>query len=220
MEEEKDEQGQETEFGFFDDDDQEGAAFMQMFPAPASTSEEPDAAAGAAAAASGEGEPGAPEGGPVSCEVSFEGGDYTRSPTVHVQAPAHATGLGAGEAAWAVMVDESARYWLHGDRGDVLIPGTFAFGEEGSEGHYAPVHPPKGTGKHRYTVILYKGAPQLGPLLSSLRGTPWNNRKRALGSIEAVEKDFEKQNARKPVELCRCSVYVAHEDLHPSSETS
>ncbi|KAL8455627.1 hypothetical protein Emag_000557 [Eimeria magna] len=204
-----------------DSPEERDAAFFLMSAASSSTSEEPDA--GAAAAATEEGETAASAGGEVSCEVFFEGGDYKQSPTVRVHASAHASGhalgLESGEGVRAVMLDESARCWLHGDRGDVTIPSTFVFGEKGREGDFAAIHPPKGTGKHKYTVILFKGAPQLGPLLSSLRGTPWNDRRRAVGSIEKVKKDFEKQNRTKPIELCRCSVYVSYENIHPATDT-
>ncbi|KAL8436940.1 hypothetical protein ACSSS7_001304 [Eimeria intestinalis] len=215
-----DDEDKDTDFAFLPENGE--AAFLLMTPVnpPSYTPEESDAPAAGAPSAAEEVDGGVlPSGAQVICEASFEGGDYKRSPTVRVHASPnasmHAIGLEPGEALRALMLDESARYWVHGDRGGVSVPSTFVFGEEGIEGHFAAVHPPQGTGKHRYTIIVYRGGPQLGPLLSSLRNTPWYDRRRAVGSIQVVEEDFEKENGKKPIEVCRCSVYVAYEDLHP-----
>ncbi|CDJ32405.1 uncharacterized protein EMH_0044240 [Eimeria mitis] len=144
----------------------------------------------------------------TSCSVSFSDG-YATSPVVEVK------GEGAGQdTATAVFVDESARFWLHGVKSGVQIPSSFRFGTEEPNGDYADIHPPKGSGEHTYTVVLYGGTLDSGPLLSSLRKTPWHNRKRAVGSLEAIESDFVRRNAGKSVEeLCRCSVVVSHEDI-------
>ncbi|CDJ48879.1 hypothetical protein, conserved [Eimeria brunetti] len=144
----------------------------------------------------------------VSCSVSFPDG-YAASPVVEVR------GEGTGHAtATAVFFDENARSWLHGVHKGIRIPSSFRFGTEGEDADYAGIHPPRGTGKHAYTVVIYKGSLDSGPLLQSLRGTPWNNSKRAVGSLGAIESDLRRQNAGKPVEeLCRCSVHVSYEDI-------
>ncbi|CDJ37286.1 hypothetical protein, conserved [Eimeria tenella] len=146
--------------------------------------------------------------GSVSCSVSFSAG-YRTSPIVEVTGETSAT-----DTATAVFVDETARFWFHGLRTGVSIPSTFRFEPKGAGGDYADIHPPPGTGAHHYTVVLYKGQLEPGPLLSALFGTPWNNRRRAVGSLRAIEGDLRKQNAGKQVEeLCRCTVQVSYEDF-------
>lgn len=143
-----------------------------------------------------------------SCTVSFPGG-YAASPVVEV------LGEGAKQTtATAIFVDEDARYWTHGFVNGVTIPSSFRFGPVGAGGDYADIHPPKGSGRHTYTVVVYEGSLDFGPLLSSLQGSPWSNRSRAVGSVEAIVDDFRRQNPGKPVEeLCRCSVRVSYEDI-------
>ncbi|CDJ69504.1 hypothetical protein, conserved [Eimeria necatrix] len=146
--------------------------------------------------------------GSVSCSVSFSEG-YRTSPIVEVTGKTSAT-----DTATAVFVDETARFWVHGVKTNVSIPSTFRFEGNGAGGDYADIHPPPGTGAHHYTVVLYKGQLEQGPLLLSISGTPWSNRRRAVGSLRAIEGDLKKQNAGKQVEeLCRCTVQVSHEDL-------
>ncbi|OEH80358.1 uncharacterized protein LOC34624159 [Cyclospora cayetanensis] len=143
----------------------------------------------------------------VSCQISFHG-HYDEPPMVQVKAEAP-----LDDAVTAIFVDESSRFWVHGLQGNVKVPSNFTFGAEGTEGDYADIHPPAGTGKHRYTVILYSGVPHLGPRLSSLAGTPWNNRDRAVESLKVIEDDLKKENGQHPEELCRCSVEVSDEDI-------
>lgn len=147
-------------------------------------------------------------GSSTSCSVSFSDG-YSVSPVVEVK------GGGTGHnTATAVFVDESARYWLHGWQKGIRVPSSFRFGTEGTDGDYADIHPPVDTGRHTYTVVLYKGSLEPGPLLSSLQGTAWSHRKRAVGSLLAIVDDFRVRNEGMPVEeLCRCSVLVSHEDI-------
>ncbi|CDI75593.1 hypothetical protein, conserved [Eimeria praecox] len=144
----------------------------------------------------------------ISCSVSFSDG-YGASPVVEVQ------GEGANQStATAVFIDESARAWLHGFKSKISIPSSFRFETDGTDGDYADIHPPPGSGSHKYTVVLFKGTLHPGPLLSSLRGTPWRNRRRAVGSLGAIVADLRQQNPGKPVEeLCRCSVHVSYEDI-------
>lgn len=147
----------------------------------------------------------------VSCEVSYPG-RYDESPLVTIASEEHLQ-----ESAVAIFIDERANWWVHGLQGGVSVPSTFLFGAEDTEGDYADIHPPPGTGKHKYTVIVYTGASQFGPMLSALVGTPWDNRDRAVGSLDAVEEDFRKANNRKPRELCRCSIEVSDEDIKATS---
>lgn len=149
--------------------------------------------------------------GSVTCELSFSG-RYDEPPTVRIESP-----LQVSEPAIAILVDENASFWVHGFQGNVAIPSSFIFGSAGTDGEYVEIHPPTGTGKHRYTAIIFAEAPQLGPMLSALYGTPWNNKDRAVGSLDVIETDLERQNGKKPRELCRCSVEVAYEDVKSAS---
>lgn len=148
--------------------------------------------------------------GSVTCELSFSG-RYDEPPTVKVESHQ------VSEPAIAILVDENASFWVHGFQGNVAIPSSFRFGSADTDGEYVEVHPPAGTGKHKYTAIIFADAPQLGPMLSALYGTPWNNKDRAVGSLDVIESDLEGQNRKKPRELCRCSVEVAYEDVKSAS---
>ncbi|KAL8435301.1 hypothetical protein Efla_002556 [Eimeria flavescens] len=151
--------------------------------------------------------------GTVICKVRFEHG-YNQAPTVRVRAthPAH------GTHAAAVMVDEDAGFWLHGVSEKVKIPSVFSFGRGPEEGDYADIHPPRGTGRHKYTVLLFEGPLERGPLLTTLAGTPWHYHRRALGSLEALKADFQQQNEKEPTEIARCSVQVSYEDIQAEAQ--
>lgn len=151
------------------------------------------------------------EAGSMTCEISFLS-RYDESPTVKIESSKKVS-----EPATAILIDEDANYWVHGVQGNIQIPSTFVFGGAESDGEYVSIHPPVGTGKHRYTALIYADAPQLGSMLSSLYGTPWHNKERAVGSLDAVESDLEKQNGKKPRELCRCSVEVSYEDVQSTA---
>lgn len=144
--------------------------------------------------------------GRLSCRVRFADG-FRASPTVTLVSAAPPEG-----PLTAVFLDLSASCWLHGVQLQLQAPSSFSF-RAGAGGDFAAINPPRGTGKHRYTVIILQGAPEVGPKLEALLGTPWDNPKRKLGSTRAVMRDLKKKNRQRPKELCRCSVNVSYEDV-------
>lgn len=144
----------------------------------------------------------------VSCRVYFEG-PTSEPPTLSVESSSTVRGP------FLVIFRDTfpaANGWIHGFERAVSPGHTGPFGA--GDGEYARVHPPSGV--HTYEMLIFDKNYELGPSLTALKGTPWNNPARALGPEEKIVDDLASALAPgspRPDIIGRCSVSVSHAEL-------
>ncbi|PHJ25555.1 hypothetical protein CSUI_000584 [Cystoisospora suis] len=144
----------------------------------------------------------------VTCRVYFEG-PTSRPPTLSVESSS------TGRGPFLVVFRDThpaARGWIHGYERTVSPGHTGPFGA--GDGEYVRVHPPSGV--HVYEMLIFDGNYQLGPRLTAMKGTEWNNSERALGPEDNITDDVASAlptGSPRPTIVGRCSVSVSHAEI-------